>query len=178
MLAESLTAAGKTVICLRDPGGTQISEAIRQILLSPAHDQMTPQTELLLYTAARMQLWFEKIQPALDAGTWVLCDRWIYSTCAYQGAAGKLGYEIVETLSRSLGLAWADKAVILDVDAADALARLSGEPDRMESKSLDFHSAVRQGYLDLAKRRPEVGIVDASGTVQQTQQAIRRLLDV
>ena len=91
LLAEYLSSAGHSVVTVRDPGGTQIGEAIRQVLLSPAHEKMTARTELLLYTAARLQLWLEKISPALQAGSCVLSDRWIYSTCAYQGSAGSLG---------------------------------------------------------------------------------------
>ncbi len=178
MLTEYLGSAGKMVLSLRDPGGTQIGEAVRKILLSPAHDKMAAQTELLLYTAARLQLWLERISPALQAGSWVLCDRWIYSTCAYQGAAGQIGLDAVFQLSEAMGLAWADQAIILDVDAQAGLDRLGQAPDRMESKPLSFHRAVRDGYLALAKLRPEVTIVDAAGSIEQTQQAIRRALAV
>jgi len=176
MLAEFLSSAGESVLSVRDPGGTEIGEAIRQILLSPAHDKMAAQTELLLYTAARLQLWLERIAPALQAGSWVLCDRWIYSTCAYQGAAGQIGLDAVFQLSEAMGLGWADQAIILDVDAQAGLDRLGQAPDRMESKPLSFHRAVRDGYLALAKIRPEVTIVDAAATIEQTQQAIRRVL--
>ena len=176
MLAEHLCSAGLSVVTVRDPGGTKIGEAIRQILLSPAHDEITARTELLLYTAARMQLWQERIAPALQAGSCVLCDRWIYSTCAYQGSAGELGLVTVCQLTDAVGLPWADRAVVLDIDAQAGLARLSDEPDRMESKPLSFHQAVRQGYLALAKMRSEVTIVDAAGDIQQTQAAIRHAL--
>ena len=178
MLAEYLCSAGESVITVRDPGGTQIGEAVREILLSPAHDKMAAQTELLLYTAARLQLYLEKIAPALQAGDWVICDRWIYSTCAYQGAAGQLGLEVVFQLSDAMGLPWAEKAIILDVDAKMGLARLGQEPDRMESKPLAFHQAVRAGYLSLADVRPEVTIINAADSIEQTQQAIRRALAV
>ena len=176
MLAAHLCSAGLSVVTVRDPGGTKVGEAIRQILLSPAHDEITARTELLLYTAARMQLWQERIAPALQAGSCVLCDRWIYSTCAYQGSAGELGLETVCQLTDAVGLPWADRAVVLDIDAQAGLARLSDEPDRMESKPLSFHQAVRQGYLALAKMRSEVTIVDAAGDIQQTQAAIRHAL--
>ena len=178
LLAEYLSSTGHSVVTVRDPGGTQIGEAIRQVLLSPAHEKMTARTELLLYTAARLQLWLEKISPALQAGSCVLSDRWIYSTCAYQGSAGSLGLETVCQLTDAMGLSWADQAVILDIDAQAGLDRLSGEPDRVESKPLAFHQAVRNGYLALAKLRPEVTFVDAAGSVQQTQAAIRHALGV
>ncbi len=178
MLAEYLCSGGKSVISVRDPGGTEIGEAIRKILLSPAHDKMAIGTELLLYTAARCQLWVEKILPALAAGSWVLCDRWIYSTCAYQGAAGQIGLDAVFQLSEAMGLGWADQAIILDVDAQAGLDRLGQAPDRMESKPLSFHRAVRDGYLALAKLRPEVTIIDGGGTIEQSQQAIRQALGI
>jgi dTMP kinase len=178
LLAEHLSSTSQSVVTVRDPGGTDIGEAIRRILLSPAHEKMSARTELLLYTAARMQLWIERISPALQAGSCVLCDRWIYSTCAYQGSAGRIGTETVCQLTDAVGLHWAHQAVILDIDAQVGLARLSGEPDRIESKSLAFHQAVRQGYLALADLRPEVTIVNAAGTVDQTQQTIRRVLGV
>ena len=125
-----------------------------------------------------MQLWIERISPALQAGSCVLCDRWIYSTCAYQGSAGRIGTETVCQLTDAVGLHWAHQAVILDIDAQVGLARLSDEPDRIESKPLAFHLGVRDGYLALANLRPEVTIVSAAGTVEQIQQAIRRALDV
>ena len=178
LLAEHLSSMGLSIVTVRDPGGTRIGEAIRQILLSPAHEQMTARTELLLYTAARLQLWLERIAPALQAGSCVLSDRWIYSTCAYQGSAGELGLETVCQLTDAMGLNWAHHAVILDIEPQVGLARLSDEPDRMESKPLAFHQAVRQGYLALAKLRPEVTLVDAAGPVEATQQAIRRVLAV
>ena len=178
LLAEHLGSLGLSVVTVRDPGGTDIGEAIRQILLSSAHEQMTARTELLLYTAARLQLWIERIAPALKAGSCVLSDRWIYSTCAYQGSAGELGTETVCRLTDAMGLNWAHQVVILDIDSQVGLARLSDEPDRMESKPLAFHQAVRRGYLALAKLRSEATIVDAAGTVQQTQAAIRCALGV
>ena len=108
----------------------------------------------------------------------MLCDRWIYSTCAYQGAAGQLGLETVFQLTDAVGLSWAHQAIVLDIDAQLGLARISGEPDRVESKPLPFHQAVRAGYLALAKLRSEVTIIPATGPIEQTQQAIRRTLGV
>ena len=178
LLTEHLGSMGLSVVTVRDPGGTKIGEAIRQVLLSPAHEQMDARTELLLYTAARLQLWLERIAPALQAGSCVLSDRWIYSTCAYQGSAGQLGVQTVCHLTDAVGLPWAHRAVVLDIDAEVGLARLSDEPDRMESKPLAFHQAVRRGYLDLANLRPEIIFVDASGPVEETQQAIRRALNI
>ena len=200
MLADYLESVGQGVITARDPGGTNVGDAVRNILLSCGKNRIDPRTELLLYTAARMQLWLEQISPSLEAGHCVICDRWVYSTCAYQGSAGQLGVDAVYRLTESMELPWADKAVILHVEPELTLERLSKKrelhdhlvrkkgsndrnqhflpfgPDRMESKPLSFHRAVRDGYLALAKLRPEVTIVDASGSVQQTQAAIRHAL--
>ena len=178
LLAEYLQSKDQVVITVRDPGGTEIGEAIRHILLSPAHDTMDPRTELLLYTAARLQLWLQKISPALEAGQWVISDRWIYSTCAYQGAAGKLGIQTVYELTQAVGLPWADRAIILDLEPRVGLSRVSAEPDRMESKPLDFHQAVHSGYLALAQTRPEVALLNGSGQTDQIQQAIRQALGI
>ena len=178
LLAEHLGSVGLDVVTVRDPGGTDIGEAIRQILLSPLHDKMTAHTELLLYTAARLQLWRERIAPALKSGSCVLSDRWIYSTCAYQGSAGQVGVQAVCQLTDAVDLPWAHRAIILDIDPQIGLSRLSGQPDRMESKPLAFHRAVHDGYLALAKLRPEVTIVDAAGSVPQVQTAINRALAV
>ena len=84
----------------------------------------------------------------------------------------------MDKVNQTVDLEWADKAIILDVDPAVGLARLSGEPDRMESKPLAFHQAVRDGYLALAKFRPEVTIIDGGGTIEQSQQAIRQALGI
>lgn len=200
MLAHYLESVGQGVITAQDPGGTDVGNAVRNILLSCGKNRIDPRTELLLYTAARLQLWLEKISPSLEAGHCVICDRWVYSTCAYQGIAGQLGVDAVYRLTESMDLPWPDKAVILNVEPAVTLARLSKKreqhellartigsneknqhllpfgPDRMESKPLAFHQAVRAGYLAIAKRRAEVTIVDASGTIEQIQQAIRQAL--
>ena len=178
LLAEHLTSLGLSVVTVRDPGGTDIGEAIRRILLSPAHDKMTAHTELLLYTAARLQLWRERIAPALQAGSCVLSDRWIYSTCAYQGSASQVGVEQVCQLTDAVDLHWAHHAIILDIDPQVGLSRLTSEPDRMESKPLAFHRAVHDGYLALAEVRPEVTIVDAAGTVDHVQNSILRALSL
>ena len=178
LLAEHLRSSGREVLTVRDPGGTDIGEAIRRILLSPAHDRMDPRSELLLYTAARLQLWIEKIAPALRAGSSVISDRWVYSTCAYQGAAGNLGLQTVYDLTDAMNLPWPGKAVILDLDPAVGLARISTSPDRIEAKSLTFHRAVRDGYLSVARLRPEVTVIDGAGQPQQIQLAIRRALAI
>lgn len=163
MLADWLKGQGADVVGFRDPGTTAIGEKIREILLSPAHEAMTTPTEVLLYMAARVQLWSEGIQPALDAGKCVVMDRWLSSTCAYQGYAGGFGVEKVLAVAEvSLERIWPDLTIILDVDLKTAARRLNRELDRMERKGDDYHRRVREGFLRLAKDRPGFSVVDAA----------------
>ena len=126
LLAKWLRKQGVAVVSLRDPGGTVIGEKIRQILLNPEHIKMDTRTELLLYMAARAQLWKEKIQPALKANKCVVLDRWLSSTCAYQGYAGGFGIEkVVKIATDCLERVWPDLTIILDVDLETAKQDIS-----------------------------------------------------
>ena len=169
LLAEKLQTAGIGVACFRDPGDTAIGEQIRSILLNPEHLAMADVTELLLYMAARAQLWYEKIAPALKAGKCVLLDRWISSTCAYQGQAGKLGTEkIIKIAAHTLPRTWPDLTIILDVDLATAASRINAVRDRMELKGDQYHQQVREGFLALARDRSDFAVINAAepiGTV-------------
>ena len=149
---------------VREPGGTPIGEAIRRVLLDPAHEEMTVRTEMLLYMASRAQLVEERIRPALEAQRMVLADRFISSTLAYQGQAGGLDQlEILEVGRVAMDGVEPDLVVIFDVDAATSLGRVSGVKDRMERKSVTFHERVREGYLAQVKRDPaHYLVVDAS----------------
>lgn len=163
MLMDWLRGRGVETVGFRDPGTTVIGERIREILLSPAHEAMTTSTEVLLYMAARVQLWAESIKPALTEGRCVVMDRWLSSTCAYQGHAGGFGVEKVLDIARdSLERMWPDLTVILDVDLKTAAQRLNRELDRMERKGDDYHSRVREGFLRLAEGRPDFAVVNAA----------------
>lgn len=163
MLMDWLQGQGVTVVGFRDPGTTQIGEKIREILLSPAHEAMTTSTEVLLYMAARAQLWAEAVAPALKEGKCVVLDRWLSSTCAYQGHAGGFGVQRVLEIARgSLQRVWPDLTVVLDVDLKTAAGRLNRELDRMERKGDGYHSRVREGFLMLAQGRPDFVVVDAA----------------
>ena len=169
LLAETLSAARVEVCRLRDPGGTTIGDRIREILLDRKHDGMSVECELMLYMASRAQLAAEHIRPALAAGQCVLCDRFISSTIAYQGAGGAN----VDTIRRvgqvAVGDAWPDLTIVLDIDVEVGMDRLSDEPDRMESKPLDFHRQVREVFLQQAADDPDrFAVVDARGEIQQT----------
>ena len=162
---------GIATASFRDPGTTVIGEKVREILLSPAHDAMTTSTEVLLYMAARAQLWAEEIAPALEQGQCVLLDRWLSSTCAYQGYAGGFGINrVVAIAADSLERAWPDLTIILDVDQDTAAGRLNRELDRMEQKGADYHARVREGFLKLARTREDFIVVDAT----QSPEAVHR----
>jgi dTMP kinase len=173
LLMDRLQSQGVSTVGFRDPGATVIGEKIREILLSPAHEAMTTPAEVLLYMAARVQLWAEKIQPALSEGQCVVLDRWLSSTCAYQGYAGAFGMEkVIEIAQASLERVWPDLTIILDVDLQTAAQRLQRELDRMERKGDGYHGRVREGFLKLAAGRPDFAVVDATGSVEATHREI------
>lgn len=175
LLAQWLTEQGVSVVSFRDPGGTAIGEKIRQILLSPEHDAMSTAAEVLLYMAARAQLWEEKIVPALQDNNCVLLDRWLSSTCAYQGYAGGFGMDNVVTVAtNSLKRVWPDLTLILDVDPTTGLQRLNREFDRIEQKDIQYHRKVREGFLRLAQEQPNFAVVDAGDDIETVHTRIRQ----
>jgi len=158
---KALAKANGLAVCeVREPGGTAIGEAIRDILLDPRYDMMDLQCEMMLYMASRAQLVTEKIQPAKQRGELVLADRFISSTLAYQGTAGGMdAADILKVGQVAIGHAWPDLVVVFDVDEATAAHRLNPLLDRMEQKGADYHRRVRQGYLDQAADDPEGHLV-------------------
>ncbi|MHC4603954.1 MAG: dTMP kinase [Planctomycetota bacterium] len=173
LLAEWLKENGVEVETFRDPGDTAIGEKIRQILLNPEHIAMSTATEVLLYMAARVQLWQEKITPALLQKKCVILDRWLSSTCAYQGHAGGFGINRVMKLATdSLGKPWPDLTIILDVDLETGANRLSAQPDRMEAKPREYHQKVRDGFLKLTDRQENFHLVDATGDIEAVHKKV------
>jgi dTMP kinase len=170
LLAQRLRSQGIEVVELRDPGATAIGEKIRAILLNPEHAAMCTRTELLLYMAARAQLWKEKIAPALAGGKCVILDRWLSSTCAYQGCAGGFGIEkVIKLAEQCLERVWPDMTIILDVDARTASTRLKAQLDRMEQKGKEYHRNVREGFIGLAQMQTGFCVVDASGGIEAVE---------
>lgn len=166
--------AGVDVCPVRDPGGTEIGDQIRRILLDPHHhDHIDVRCEMLLFMASRAQLVIQTIEPALRDGQLVLADRFISSTLAYQGAAGGMDpTEILNVGHAALGDCWPDLVVIFDVDPDAAAERLAASPktkqqgrfevdaptlfsDRMEVKGTQYHHAVRNGYLQQIEQDPQ-----------------------
>ena len=161
----------------RDPGDTAIGEKVRQILLNPEHITMSTTAEVLLYMAARAQLWEEKIAPALMRKKCVILDRWLSSTCAYQGYAGGFGIkQVIKLATDSLKMPWPDLTIILDVDLESSANRLSGRPDRMEAKPRQYHQKVREGFIELVNQKKNFLIVDATGDIETVQKKILQLI--
>ena len=176
--------AGVAVCEVREPGGTAIGERVRGILLDPVHAEMSLRCEMLLYMASRAQLVEERIRPALARGEFVLADRYVSSTLAYQGSAGGLGREEIMAVARAAcgepgtaGGCWPDLTVIFDVDEVTARSRLSPLLDRMEQKGEEFHRRVRAGYLEQARLEPgRYAVVDASRSEDEVAEEVARVL--
>ena len=168
-MVQWLQGRGVPTSRFRDPGDTSIGEKIREILLNPEHLAMGTRTELLLYMAARAQLWAEKIAPALKANRCVVLDRWLSSTCAYQGFAGGFGTDkVIGIATDCLERVWPDLTIILDVDLKTAAGRLDRQLDRMEAKGDGYHKKVREGFLQLAGEHENVVVVDAAAGIAKT----------
>jgi len=178
LLAQWLKENGVEVVSLRDPGDTAIGEKIRQILLNPEHIAMSTAAEVLLYMAARVQLWQEKITPALAQKKCVILDRWLSSTCAYQGHAGGFGInQLIKLATDSLGKPWPDLTIILDVDLETGANRLSAQPDRMEAKPSEYHQKVRDGFLKLAGQQENFHLVDAAGDIETVHKKVMEVVE-
>jgi dTMP kinase len=178
LLVDWLKKHGVAVETFREPGGTAIGEKIRQILLNPEHIAMSTEAEVMLYMAARVQLWQEKIAPALKQNKCVVLDRWLSSTCAYQGFAGGFGVEQVVKIARDcLERPWPDLTIILDVDLKTASKRLKKDLDRMEQKGDDYHKKVRDGFLKLAGGREDFVIIDAADDIETVHKRITNAIE-
>jgi dTMP kinase len=178
LLAEYLKKQGVSPAVFRDPGSTVIGEKIRDILLDSKNNLMGDRTELLLYMASRAQLWQECIAPAIKEKKCVLLDRWLSSTCAYQGFAGGLGIaKIINIAKNSLERIWPDLTIILDVDLRTAKSRIKRKFDRMEQKSAAYHKKVRAGFIEIAEFRSDIVVIDASSDRQTIHKEIVRTIE-
>jgi len=180
LVAEWLSDQGLDVLTTREPGGTRIGEAIREVLLSPAHTEMCAEAEILLFSAARAQIVRETLQPHLARGGVVLCDRFADSTLAYQGYGRLLDLDTLRqiTLFATGGLVPA-LTICLDLPVAEGLRRKQGgdqaEWNRMERERLEFQERVRRGFLALAAAEPQRWLVlDALREIAVIQAEIRQ----
>lgn len=172
--------SGQKALFLREPGGTVISEKIREMLLSKENDNMNGKCEALLYSAARAQLLGEVVAPALEKGVIVVCDRFTDSTFAYQGAARGLGMDFIDGLNKlTCGDIVPNVTVFLDMPPRLAFARKGGadKNDRLESQSMEFHEKVYKGYKEVARRYPDRFVcVDASKDADEVWEDVIDLL--
>lgn len=177
MLAKHLKKQGVKTSMFRDPGSTAVGEKIRKILLDPKN-HISDRTELLLYMASRAQLWQECIAPALKKKNCVVLDRWLSSTCAYQGFAGGIGIKkVIDIAEHSLQRCWPDLTIILDVDLKTAKKRMNREFDRMERKAAAYHKKVRLGFLKLAKLRRDIVVIDAQADIKTVHKKIIQTIE-
>jgi dTMP kinase len=184
MLALRLQSLGIGVKLTREPGGSPGAEIMRHVLLSGAAKPLGPEAEAILFAAARDDHIRCTIGPALDAGQWVLCDRFVDSTRVYQGAVGNVDERFIKALERvSVGDLRPDLTLVLDVPAAMGLKRAAGRrgrqnPDRFEAETVDFHERLRQAYLMLAAGEPDrCVIVDASAPKKMVAKRIWQAVD-
>jgi len=160
-LIQRLQEAGMSYRLFREPGGTEIGEKIRDILLDKKNENMLNVTELLLYSASRYQLTVSEIIPALEAGNVVICDRFYDSTTAYQGYGRGIDLDFIYRLNDiATNSVTPDKTFILDIDLEEHRKRLGKKNlDRLERETLEFHRKVRMGFLKMAEQNPERFIV-------------------
>ncbi|EUJ27199.1 thymidylate kinase [Listeria floridensis FSL S10-1187] len=160
LLIEKMEAAGLDFIKTREPGGSPISEKVRDIVLGIGNEEMDPRTETLLIAGARRQHVVEKIRPALEAGQHVLCDRFVDSSLAYQGAGRGIGIkEVLDINLFAIEDTFPDKTYYLDVPAEIGLARIAAnkgrEVNRLDKEDVSFHDKVQQGYEEIIAMFPD-----------------------
>ncbi len=179
-----LEEKGIPCIFTREPGGTPIGEKIREIILDPGNAEMDDWTEALLYAASRAQHVAQKIRPALEAGTTVVCDRFVDSSIAYQGFGRGLGEGVAEVNAHAIRGLVPDITLFLDVDPQKAMERVGNRSskDRLETEPDEFHRIVYEGYREIARRDAETGkgrfiIIDASKDIGCVTGEVREALD-
>lgn len=183
MLAEAakhLVAIEREGVFLQDPGGTSIGAQIRKTLLNPDNSEMSPLTELLLYSASRSQLVTEKLIPALEQDKVVISDRYIYSTLAYQGVSGKIPESTLKTIvTAGCSGIEPDHIILLDVPAEVGLSRVGKSMDRIESKGICYMEEVRQLYLGMMKVLPEskATIIDGTLPILEVKKKVLEAID-
>lgn len=178
IVKEKLENVGYSVVTTREPGGTEIGEQIRNVILDPKNTEMDSRTEALLYAASRRQHLIEKIWPSLREGKIVFCDRYLDSSLAYQGIARGLGVEqILEVNSYATEGTFPDLTVLFDIDPLLGLERINKnknrEVNRLDMEKISFHKQVRNGYLELSRRFPDrYFVVDASLPLEEVSSVV------
>jgi dTMP kinase len=179
LLFERLREKGFDAVLTEEPGGTKIGRKIRELLLSPDHQEMTPLTELLLYFASRTQHLAQVIIPAVNRGAVVITDRFTDSTIAYQGYGRGIALHLLHSLDTiATDGMQPDITLLLDLDVETGLSRNRGinKTDRLELEDIGFHKRVRNGFLELAAQQPErIKLIDAS---LEKEEVRKRVLDL
>ena len=185
-VTQRLAKEGYPVLYSREPGGIEIAEKIRDIILDPANTAMDARTEALLYAASRRQHLVEKVLPALAAGYTILCDRFVDSSLAYQGCGRQLGMDEVMSINEfAIEGHMPDKTIYLEIDPEIGLERINRNRtclDRLDQESIDFHHRVCEGYRKVVERYAErMVILDASKepdqVIEDAYRAVKELLD-
>ncbi len=186
-IKDYLDALNIDYITTREPGGIKIAENIRNIILDKENTMMDPRAEALLFAASRSQHYYEKVEPALNSGKVVLCDRFIDSSLAYQGYARGLGIDEVYDINKfAIGNAMPDVTLFIDVPPKVGLDRVfnnTRKVDRLDLEKIDFHELVYKGYKEVQKRFPK-RFIDIDGTndketvIKDTLEVIKRYLKV
>lgn len=179
-LKEYCEQMGYDVVFTREPGGSDIAEQIRRIILDAANCNMDDMCEAFLYAAARIQHLKDIVKPALRQGKTVFCDRFVHSSYVYQGLGRGLGLDKIVQLNRiAVGEYMPEFTVFLDLSPEQAFMRKGGadKSDRMEAVDFSFHQQVYQGYKALIQAEPDkFEVIDASGSAEQTQRLLRQAL--
>lgn len=182
-VVEKLKEFGYEVVYTREPGGIDIAEQIRRVILDPKNTAMDAKTEALLYAASRRQHLVEKVLPALNEGKIVICDRFVDSSLAYQGVGRDLGIDEVYSINRfAIEDVMPDKTIYLNLSAAEGLSRLSNREfkDRLDQEKIDFHLKVVDGYKQVVEKyKDRMVIIDASNEVEKViQDAFEAVINV
>jgi dTMP kinase len=177
LLAKRLRETGISVVSTGEPGGTNLGQKVRELLLSRENTSMLPLSELLLFITSRAQHAHEVILPALREGRTVITSRYRLSSMAYQGYGRGIDLELVRRLNDAATCGReADITLLIDVPVETALARKHGEGDRIEREDEAFYGRVRRGFLELAREDPRAFVVDGTGTIDEIHARIVRLL--
>jgi dTMP kinase len=181
LLERYLQSLGLEVVVAREPGGTEVGDTIRQLLLNSKTSHLRPLSELLLYYVSRNQNLYENILPALEAECWVLCDRYADASVAYQGYGRGVELDVIEYLSRiTIDRHLPDLTLLIDIDPEVGLARArernrqdTVDEGRFEKESLEFYNRVRQGYLKMAQSAPQrIRVINGGQPIEVVHQQI------
>lgn len=179
LLVEYLQSLGHDVVTFRDPGGTKLGEALREILLHRQEIPLAGTAEMLLYMSSRAQLVSECIRPALDAGKVVISDRYLLANVVYQGSAGGLDPDVLWQVGRiATNNLLPDLTIVLDIEVAQALKRIDRSFDRLESRGAEYFEKVRLGFLQQSQQLGErVAIINADADIAVVHAEIRNAVD-